>query len=329
MHTALAVDEILGRFRHECLFMKELKHENIVMLIGALWQKDLICCVLEYCERGNLSDYLEANPNLSWQTEKLRIMQEIARGMNYLHTAVFFDSDNGNYKEGLVHRDLKPDNILVSAGGTLKISDFGESRMVNLNQTMTMVGTLFYTAPEILRGERYDQLVDVYSFGMTLATVCCCGSLQELLKEALRELMGGGGGTLTSARINNKLRSGKLKPKFPDNNNGVPDVVLEVINDCLNKEASERPTFGELLGRLCEGGDIHQVLQRNTKDEIEAGKIMDYWKVETAKLNVELEKERRGAQEKLKGRIEAIKKKRNLAKEIKTEVRRKSLVGSV
>ena len=201
--------------------------------------------------------------------------------------------------------------------------------MVNLNQTMTMVGTLFYTAPEILRGERYDQLVDVYSFGMTLATVCCCGSLQELLKEALRELMGGGGGTLTSARINNKLRSGKLKPKFPDNNNGVPDVVLEVINDCLNKEASERPTFGELLGRLCEGGDIHQVLQRNTKDEIEAGKIMDYWKVETAKLNVELEKERRVAQEKLKGRIEAIKKKRNLAKEIKTEVRRKSLVGSV
>ena len=158
----------LARFRTECLFMKELKHNNIVMLIGAVWSEELCCCVLEFCAGGTLenlvkdSDVSAASVPLSWGREKLRWCLDIGRAMNYLHGCVFIDIESNSIKEGVVHRDLKPANVLLSEGGVMKVSDFGESRIVSADGAMTLVGSPFYMAPEVYRGDRYDLKVDVW-----------------------------------------------------------------------------------------------------------------------------------------------------------------------
>ena len=73
--------ENLSRFRIECLFMKELKHENIVMLIGAVWSEAVICCVMEYVSGGSLKDVIDQKMNLTWTGEKLDYCIGICRGM--------------------------------------------------------------------------------------------------------------------------------------------------------------------------------------------------------------------------------------------------------
>ena len=65
------MEENLNHFKQECLFMKELKHENIVMLIGAVWSEDLICCIMEYVNGGSLKDILGERQDLTWPENKL------------------------------------------------------------------------------------------------------------------------------------------------------------------------------------------------------------------------------------------------------------------
>ena len=67
-----------------------------------------------------------------------------------------------NEELGILHRDLKPDNALVTETLTIKVADFGEARAFNENNTMTQVGTPIYIAPEIVRGEHYDVKADVF-----------------------------------------------------------------------------------------------------------------------------------------------------------------------
>ena len=88
--------------------------------------------------------------------------QQTASGILYLHSV------------SIIHRDIKPENVLICAGkgNTAKIANYGTSRIVDRNATMSMRGTPIYMAPEILRGERYSFAADVYSFGLTVYAVC-------------------------------------------------------------------------------------------------------------------------------------------------------------
>ena len=143
--------------------MKELKHENIVMLVGAIWNENLICCVMEYVDGGNLKDRLTTKTDLTWPDSRFRYTIGIARGMAYLHNCVFFDSVTKSYTEGVIHRDLKCQNILLTRStDSVKIADFGESRVVTSEMTMTLTGTPFFMAHEVARGDRYDSSCDVY-----------------------------------------------------------------------------------------------------------------------------------------------------------------------
>ena len=98
------------------------------------------------------------------ETECCRVMYQIAQGVKYMHS------------QGIVHRDLKPENILCVQPKSIrrvKIADFGISKMVSpdsiQNATfLTMAGTLNYTAPEILRGKRYNTAVDCWSIGVIM-----------------------------------------------------------------------------------------------------------------------------------------------------------------
>ena len=109
-----------------------------------------ICLVVEFCARGSLDQVLQ-NPNLqlTWLDPKLQMALDTARGMAYLH------------KSDIMHRDLKSMNLLVTPTFGIKISDFGESRTEKPDMTMTTVGSQYWVAPEIIRGDRYDKKVGV------------------------------------------------------------------------------------------------------------------------------------------------------------------------
>ena len=86
-----------------------------------------------------------------------RFATDTARGMKYLHSRV-----------GIVQRDLKSQNLLIDGDNNVKVGDFGLSRKVDTTNNMTACGTPYWTAPEVVRGEIYDQRADVYSFAIIL-----------------------------------------------------------------------------------------------------------------------------------------------------------------
>ena len=186
--------------------------------------------------------------------------------MNYLHGCVFIDSESNSIKEGVVHRDLKPANVLVSDGGVLKVSDFGESRIVSADGAMTVVGTPFFMAPEVFRGDRYDLKVDVWSFGMCVAFMCEEGEIVDMLGAA-EQNSSGRTGTASSistsskaSHLMNRLMRGKLLPSVSDRND-LPETIRKIMDQCWNMRSDLRPTFKEVVERL-EGECRDEVIAR-------------------------------------------------------------------
>jgi serine/threonine protein kinase len=96
--------------------------------------------------------------NLRWDDPLLRLAMDLARGMVYLHGREYIDERDGERKECILHRDLKPDNALVTEFTALKITDFGTSRAKAASDVrMTGVGTPLFCAPEVTRGDIYDE----------------------------------------------------------------------------------------------------------------------------------------------------------------------------
>ena len=89
-------------------------------------------------------------------------MTEVALGVQYLHKSRFYDEETREWKDCIIHRDLKPDNMLLTEDWTLKLTDFGEARAADVNNTMTQVGTPIFVAPEVLMSGHYSSKVDSY-----------------------------------------------------------------------------------------------------------------------------------------------------------------------
>ena len=104
----------------------------------------------------------------------------------------YVDEADGSLKRCVLHRDLKPDNVLVTEFNRGKIADFGTSRAkaASDDAIMTAVGTPLFAAPELMRGERYDEKVDVYSFGLTVADMADEEHIVEMLLERFRAFQG-------------------------------------------------------------------------------------------------------------------------------------------
>ena len=116
--------------------------------------------VLEYMDH-DLSGIL-GHPNFTFQPSHAKsLVKQMLEGLAYLHHM------------GILHRDIKGSNLLINNKGELKIADFGLSKIVWDKQTMTPCGTVGYTAPEIVRDERYSKSVDMWALGCVLYTMLC------------------------------------------------------------------------------------------------------------------------------------------------------------
>lgn len=242
----------IRRFRFEVLLMKDLRHPNIILLIGASWIGNKLMMVVEYIESGSMADVLAAHrdPPLTWKDQKLSMICDVARGMTYLHHARYFNEWTNKYEDCIIHRDLKPQNLLVTPSYNVKITDFGEARAKMEDQTMTAVGTLLYIAPEVVRGDRYDEKCDVYSFAIVmLAALQLKPNIVDVFAESIhKENSESQRQNYTPMYITTRIVNEHLRPVLPD---GIIYPSLKIlIEQAWSPAPALRPTFYEILEYL-------------------------------------------------------------------------------
>jgi len=153
-NDAEAQDE-LARFRREAQAAGRLAHPNIVGVYDYGEEGDTAYIVMEYAPGTELKKLLDKNERIT-PAEAVRIMQGVLAGLQYSH------------ERGVVHRDIKPGNIILSPDGTVKIADFGIARIESSSMTQagTVLGTPAYMSPEQFMGQTVDARTDIYSAGV-------------------------------------------------------------------------------------------------------------------------------------------------------------------
>ncbi|KAJ9181444.1 hypothetical protein P3X46_009576 [Hevea brasiliensis] len=154
--------ERFKEFLREVAIMKRLRHPNIVLFMGAVTQPPNLSIVTEYLSRGSLFRLLHKSGAKEALDERRRLSMayDVAKGMNYLHKR----------NPPIVHRDLKSPNLLVDKKYTVKVCDFGLSRLKanTFLSSKSAAGTPEWMAPEVLRDEPSNEKSDIYSFGVIL-----------------------------------------------------------------------------------------------------------------------------------------------------------------
>ena len=149
---------ILERFRREGESLRQINHPNIVKFITAVESYGHHYLVMEYVDGGSLQDLLAKHGHLSSQ-RAVEIGIDLADALTHAHHI------------GIVYRDLKPANVLLTKNGIPRLTDFGIAQLADssrLTQTGVLVGTVNYLSPEAISGEALDSRVDVWAFGVLL-----------------------------------------------------------------------------------------------------------------------------------------------------------------
>ena len=219
------------RFKREAHTVAQLNHPNIITIheIDEVQGKKYI--VSEYVSEGTLKEKLKVLMEQTDELQKLRdilvIALQIGRGLQKAHEA------------GIIHRDIKPDNILVDSDGQVKIMDFGLARLSSatskLTKDQTTTGTAQYMAPEQIMAGDIDQRADIWSFGVVLFEMIT-GEL-PFKEEFLQALF--------YSIIN------VTPPSLAEQSSLFPAGLGKIVSKCLEKEANDRyPTMTELLADL-------------------------------------------------------------------------------
>ncbi|MBW7574008.1 Stk1 family PASTA domain-containing Ser/Thr kinase [Caproiciproducens faecalis] len=154
----LGNDEFIRRFKNESKAIAVLSHPNIVKVYDVSFGDRIQYIVEEYIDGITLKEYLDQQKEIKWK-EAIHFTVQILRALQHAH------------EKGIVHRDIKPQNIMLLQDGTIKVTDFGIARF-SRSETRTMtdkaIGSVHYIAPEQARGDLTDEKADIYSVGVML-----------------------------------------------------------------------------------------------------------------------------------------------------------------
>ena len=218
-------DDYVERFRREARAAAQLSHPGIVTVIDRGEEDGRQFIVFEFVDGETLKDLIERGGPMPVR-RALELGLEIGRALAFAH------------QQGLVHRDVKPQNVLLNGDGRAQVTDFGIARTLDAvghTETGTVLGTSHYIAPEQARGERVDAQTDVYSFGVVL---------YELLAG---EVPYGGDNFLTVAmrHVNEPV------PSLLERRTDCPLRLASLVERCMAKEPAERPaSMDEVVGEL-------------------------------------------------------------------------------
>ena len=145
------------RFHDESQAVAQLSHANIVSVYDVSTNPDREYIVMELIDGITLKQYMERRGRMDWR-ESLHFITQIMRGLSHAHS------------RGIIHRDIKPQNIMVLRDGSVKVADFGIACLADSAQTLTQeaLGSVHYISPEQARGDRPDARSDIYSSGVVL-----------------------------------------------------------------------------------------------------------------------------------------------------------------
>lgn len=195
-----------------------LSHPNIVMVFDVGEQDDMPYIVMEYVSGRPLSEQKPRRLD-----EVIRVARQICAALDHAH------------QKDLVHRDVKPHNVILIPEGVAKLMDFGLARMLGGDTEGTVSGTISYIAPEQIMGQKVDAAADLYSFGILL---------YELATGRLPFV--GDPGNILYQHINQP----PLSPR--EQNPNVPSALNELILHLLQKEPENRPDSAQEVGQILE-----------------------------------------------------------------------------
>lgn len=151
-------EELLRRFKNESKAIAMLSHPNIIEVYDVCFSHNMRCIVMEYIDGITLKEYMEEQRPLGWK-ETVHFILQILKALSHAHA------------KGIVHRDIKPQNVMLLSDARIKITDFGIARFARSeSHTITdrAIGSVHYISPEQARGDHTDQRADIYSIGVML-----------------------------------------------------------------------------------------------------------------------------------------------------------------
>ena len=150
-------EEFRNRFHAESQAVAKLNHHNIMSVYDVSTHEGTDYIVMELIDGITLKQYMEKKGTLNWK-ETLHFAMQIAKALEHAHS------------QGIVHRDIKPHNVMVLKNGSVKVTDFGIARLMNQSNTLTKeaLGSVHYISPEQAKGGRVDNRSDLYSLGVVM-----------------------------------------------------------------------------------------------------------------------------------------------------------------